>query len=274
MSSARQNHSIAKLIVGAMTIDGSLDKREREKVAHTLETIGMGELVADVGAAIEEDDGNFNMFQECTKLLESLGSDAPSVAPLIFRVVADVVANDRYVSMREAGYLSGLAKRLGLPIEQAQTTFRQVLADRNSRLELSGQQIDETIHPHLKELLSFQGADKLVGELQHNSLEALMNQSESAGAEKPPISREELTRALTVLGLGGNATLDDAENVWRETIDNLNLPKMAGLGETFVSAAISRITRINEAYKIVLHFHDQMTSARQATRPMTAQDVE
>ena len=33
MSSAKQNKQIAKIIVGAMTIDGSLSKDEREKVA-------------------------------------------------------------------------------------------------------------------------------------------------------------------------------------------------------------------------------------------------
>ena len=31
---------------------------------------------------------------------------------------------------------------------------------------------------------------------------------------------------------------------------------MADLGETFVSAALNRITRVNEAYKTILHFHD------------------
>lgn len=271
MSSAKQNQSIAKLIVGAMTIDGSLDKKEREKVALTLDKIGMGELIADVGAAIEEDSGNFNMFQEASDLVSSLGSDAAEVAPLIFRIVTDVVANDRFVSMREAGYLSSLAKRLNIPTEQARAIFRQVLASRNGRLELSGEQIDEAIHPHLKELLSFQGAEKLVGELAANSLEAMMNEAES-GDRKPVVSREDLAKALSVLGLDGNASHESAETVWKETIDNLNLPKMANLGETFVSAAISRIARINDAYKVVLQFHEGTQSAKRA-HPMTRKDL-
>ena len=271
MSSAKQNQSIAKLIVGAMTIDGSLDKKEREKVAVTLEKIGMAELIADVGAAIEEDDGNFNMFQEASTLIASLGADSAEVAPLIFRIVTDVVANDRFVSMREAGYLSSLAKRLDVPTDQARMIFKQVLASRNSRLELSGEQIDEKIHPHLKELLSFQGAEKLVGELTADSLEAKMNEAES-GSEKPPVSREDLAKALTVLGLDGSASYDAAETVWKETIDNLNLPKMANLGETFVSAAISRIARINDAYKVVLQFHEATQGAKRA-HPMRRRDL-
>ena len=66
------------------------------------------------------------------------------------------------------------------------------------------------------------------------------------------VSPEELTRALTVLGLEENSSRAQAEEVWRETITHLDLPKMADLGETFVSAAINRITRINDAYKAVL----------------------
>ena len=48
MSSAKQNFSIARLIVGAMCIDGSLDREERKRVSQILEELGMGELIADV----------------------------------------------------------------------------------------------------------------------------------------------------------------------------------------------------------------------------------
>lgn len=253
MSSAKQNRSIAKLIVGAMTIDGSLDQTERKKVAHTLKTIGFGELIADFGAALDEDDGNFNMFQEVKDLVESLGSEAPEVAPLIFRVVSDVVAHDRFVSVREASYLAGMAKRLNLTDKQAQQIFRQVMAERRGRLEISGKDIDEAINANLKNLLSFEGSDEMVGELDEDSLEELMHSAEE-GAQ---VSKDDFARAMTILGLKTNAKLEDAEEVWRETIDGLNLPKMADLGETFVSAAISRISIINDAYKTILHFHEQ-----------------
>lgn len=263
MSSAKQNRSIAKLIVGAMTIDGSLDKKEREKTAQTLEKIGMGELIADVGAAMDEDDGHFNLFQECKTLLELLGPDKDELVPLIFRVVADIVASDRFVSAREAAYLSSMGKRLNLPPDQARGILKQVMAERRGRLEISGKNIDENINPQLKDLLSFTGADKLVGEATGETIEELAESATSALAEGEAVSTDELSRALTILGLDKYATMDDAKQVWRETIDNLDLPKMADLGETFVSAAINRITRINQAYKTVRSFHDQ---AAQATK--------
>lgn len=264
MSSAKQNSSIARLIVGAMTIDGNLSKEERDKVARSLEKLGVGELVADVGAAIEEDDGNFNMFEECKQLIVSLGADAKELAPLVFRVVADVVASDRFVSSREAIYLSALAKRLELTTAMAQTILKQVMAERRGRLEVAASGINEVINPQLKELLSFSGAEKMVGELDHDSIEELMNSATDALNEGQTISRDDLARALTILGLHGNAKLGDAQEVWRETIDNLNLPKMAGLGETFVSAAINRISRINEAYKTVLQFHQRLGQKKAA----------
>ncbi|MFN8390776.1 MAG: hypothetical protein U0136_10835 [Bdellovibrionota bacterium] len=259
MSSAKQNRHIARLIVGAMSIDGTLSKQERQKVASTLERIGMGELLADIGAAIEDDDGSFNMFQECKDVITSLGADAGEVTPLIFRVVCDVIASDRFVSAQEATYLSAMAKRLQLSDEAATSIFKQVLAARNSRLEVAASGVDESLHPHLKKLLSFPGAEDLVGRSTEGSIDEMINQAQESAAN---ISVDDVERALTVLGLPSTAHLDDATDVWKETIDNLNLPKMANLGETFVSAAINRITRVNEAYKTILHFHQKLGKVR------------
>ncbi|MCC6220465.1 MAG: hypothetical protein IT291_04395, partial [Deltaproteobacteria bacterium] len=245
MSGAKQNSSIARLVVGAMTIDGSLSRKERDKVAKTLETIGMGELVAYVGIAIDEDDGHFNMFQECETLIGLLGPYCEELAPVIFRIVCDVVANDRFVSQREAAYLSAMAKRLKISATVARDIFKETMAQHRSRLEVAGSGVDKDINPYLKELLSFQGSEGLVGGLDANSLEAMMDEATEAMQEGVKVSRDDMTRALTVLGLQGTAGLDDAKTVWKETIDNLNLPKMANLGETFVSAAIARIARIN-----------------------------
>jgi len=251
VSSAKQNFSIARLIVGAMCIDGSLDREERKRVSQILEELGMGELIADVGIALDEDEGDFNLFSECDELLASLGSIAPEVSPLIFRNVADVVACDRFVSAQEATYLSALARRLGLQAQIARAIFKQVLADRNARIEISGKQIDEQINPYMKELLSFSGADFLVGK-DYSSPPSSQLTPDAPQSEEEVISPEDLSRAFAVLGLESDASMSEAEAVWRQTIQHLDLPKMAELGETFVSAAINRITRINEAYKIVL----------------------
>lgn len=263
MSSAKQNRSIARLIVGAMSIDGTLDEKEAQKVANTLRAIGMGELVADVGAVIE--DGEYdtvNIYQECKNLGESLGSDSHEISPLIFRIITDVVAHDRFVSEREAAFLSSMAKRLGLNNGQARKVFKEVIAQRRSRLEVTSKSIDETINPDLKDLLSFAGADEMVGEVEADSLEELYHNAQQGMEEGAIISQDEFARAMTILGLDCNAKLEDAEEVWRETINNLNLPKMVDLGETFVSAAISRITRINDAYKTILHFHSHLHKSR------------
>lgn len=255
MSSAKQNKYIAKLIVGAMSIDGNLGQGERDKVADTLDEIGMGELIADVGASIDEDAGNIDMYHECKNLMQSLGENSSELSPLIFRIITDVVASDRFVSAAEANYLSSMAKKLDIDLVTARTIFKQVMTDRRGRLEVSPNDVDAVLHPHLKELLSFQGAESLVGAVVDNSIEEQANRAKERGQN---ISLEDVDRAMTVLGLDSNSTLEDAENVWLETIENLNLPKMAKLGETFVSAAISRITRINEAYKTILHFHESL----------------
>ena len=261
MSSTRQNRHIARLIVGAMSIDGSLDQKESEKVAQTLQKIGMGELIADVGAAIDDYDDSFNMYEECKKLVETLGTEAKQLAPVIFRMVVDVVASDRFVSANEATYLSAMARRLGLTAETAQQIFKEVMTERRGRLEIAASSVDEILNPHLKQLLSFKGAEDLVGQAGENSIHEMMHKA-SEGEEGIKISVEDLERALTVLGLKSNATLENAEEVWRETIENLDLPKMLDSGETFVSAAIARIGKINDAYRTILQFHQHTKKAK------------
>ncbi len=253
MSSAKENQHIARLIVGAMSIDGDMDEKELQKCAATLNEIGMGQLVAEVGVALEEVDSNFNVFKECKDLVASLGSNSKELSPLIYRIVVDVLASDRFVSMREASYLAAIAKRLDLEWEDAQNIFKKEMARRRGRLEVSGAQIDEAINKNLKELLSFPGSEELVGELDEDSLEELLHEAE-AGAD---VCQDEVARAMTILGLKPGAKLEDAEGVWLETINKLNLPKLAEIGETFVSAAIDRMTAINNAYKTILALHNK-----------------
>lgn len=262
MATAKQNKSIAKLIVGAMSIDGTLDNKERAKVASTLQSIGLDELIPDVGATIDDETLSFNMFEECKLLKASLGAEAAELAPMIFRVVTDVVASDRFVSSQEALYLSAMAKRLGISTPMAKQIFQEVIAHRRSRLEQSGKDIDAALNPHLKELLSFEGSEDLVGQADQDSLDDMLHDVQETLDESLNISKDDMLRALTILGLTQRATLQDAEAVWRETIATLELPKMAALGETFVSAALNRICRVNDAYKTILHFNEFVAEKR------------
>lgn len=255
MSIAKQNKHIGRLIVGAMSIDGTLDSEERLKVTETLKMLGMEQLLSDVGNAIEDDDGTFNLFNECKELLNSLGADAPEVTPLVFRIVCEVVAYDRFVSGQEAAYLSALGKRLELSPAMAKSILKQVIAERGSRLEVSGNQIDPSLHPGLKELLSFSGSDQLVGKLSEDSIETLISDAKSAFDEVNNLSVDDLSRALAILGLKTNAKFQDATEVWQEALENINLGKLSKMGETFVSAALQRIIQLNEAYKVISTFN-------------------
>lgn len=256
MGAAKQNRLIARIIVGAIAADGEFDDKEKQKAISTLQKLGMDELIADFGIALDEDDTNFNLFKECSELVESLGSNASEVCPLLFRLISEVVASDRFVTMSEATYLSSVAKRLDLSNEQARKIFKEVMAKTKGRLEASGKDVSETLNPALKDFLSFEGAEDIVGELDKDSLLELLHESKDGTASGEKISIEDVEQSLAVLGLSGNAKLADAESVWKETIANLNLSKLADLGETFVSAAITRIQTINDAYKVVLKFYN------------------
>jgi len=260
----KQNHHIARLIVGAMSIDGSLDNRELKKVAASLEKMGMEELIADIASAIEDYDSGFNMFEECKGLMQCLGSDSKDLNSLVFTIVADVIASDRFVSAQEAAYLSALGKRLKLSSAEAKSILKSVMAEKRGRLEIGARDVNEMLNPQLKELLSFEGSDRLVGEVSEDSLQELIHNAQEGMMEGEKVSLDNMERALAILGLASNASLQDAEDVWKETIANLNLPKMADLGETFVTAALQRVTRINDAYKTVLNFYNKMKEAEKA----------
>ena len=266
MNKALQNKFIARFIVGAMTIDGSLDRKEREKVVRTLERLHMSELIADFGAAVDDLDDAPNMYQEAKEFVGLLGAHAAQITPMVFRLVVEVIASDRFVSLNEAGYLSGLAKRFNIPMKDAQRIIKEVMAQVRGRLEVAASSVDSYINGHLKELLSFDGAEDLVGEVERDSLSEMIHSAHEAMSEGESVSLDDVERAFAILGLSPNAKLADAEHVWHDTIDNLNLPKLASLGETFVTAAINQITTINNAYKTILQFHERMTGTQPARR--------
>ena len=174
----------------------------------------------------------------------------------MFEIIADVITHDRFVSVQEATYLALTAKRLELKIENAQQIFASLMKKNRCRLELAGQEIEEIINPSLKELLSFDGAEDLVGEAPEDSIEELLHQAESDLAAKSSISNEDIEAALAVLGLRSTASPDEAEEVWKETIETLDLPKMANMGVTYVAAAIERISKINTACQTIFEFHE------------------
>jgi tellurite resistance protein len=269
MRSAQENRIIGKILVGAMCIDGTLNKKEREHVAQILTKRGAPELVADVGAALENDFGDLDLFKECRELLEHLGNKASTATPDIFKLVASVVASDRYVSAQEAQYLSALARRLKLSTQQSQTILKGIIEEKRSRLEISGDQVDALIHPHLKELLSFCGADEKVGELSENAIEEHLYEADFSGQDK--ITVEDVEKALTILGLSSSGgSLEEAEEVWKEIMEGIKLGQLAYQGAPFVGAALDRAQKIHGAYQTLLTFEEMRNAEKK--KPDTSKE--
>lgn len=259
MSTSKQNRLIAQLIVGALSVDGVPAKEEAMHVAHTLQHIGLEGLIPSVAFVLAEDDAQFNMFACCNELQKSLAQAKNKVqlAEIVFRVISDVVASDHFVSSREAAYLSAIAKRLEIPIENAQRILKEVMAARSGRLEIAGGDVDALLHPHMKELLSFPGAEQLVGEFGEAAFSTYAKNTCLALAEGISVSKDDLGRAYAMLGVPLHSALSKIESTWRNSISEINVAQMADLGETFVSAAINRLKEINDAYKILLQHHSK-----------------
>lgn len=260
MRSSQENKIIGRIIVGAMCIDGTLNKKEREHVAQILTKLGAAELVAYVGVALDDDFGDLDLFQESRDLLQLLGANAEKATPEIFKLVASVIASDRFVSAQEAQYLSALARRLKLSPFQSQSILKEIIELKRGRLEISGNQVDALIHPHLKELLSFSGADEKVGALAENAIEEQLHHAEFDASTN--ITPEDVEKALVILGLStSGGSLEEAEEVWKEKMQSVKLGQLAHQGVSFVGPALEQALKVHSAYKILLDF-DAMIKAK------------
>ena len=85
-----ENKHIANLIVGAMSIDGELCIADRNKAVAALEAMQMHELVADLGQAIENDSGDFDLFKESKELISLLGKNSGAKLADIFKVICKI----------------------------------------------------------------------------------------------------------------------------------------------------------------------------------------
>ena len=264
MSKVQENKHIARIIVGAMSIDGELSKEDQQKVISALQSLGMQELISDFGEALETDFGDFDLFQESKGLLAVLGDKAESSAPVIFRLICNVIVSDRFVSVLEASYLSALAKRLKLGIEKSREIFKSVMIQNRARLEVAPRSIDATVHPHLKELLSFEGADEIVGPHSEDSLEELLEAAKKDSSIEISYSPEDAYKALGKLGLSKTASLEEANEVWQEAIKRTDLAAMARLGETFVAATLLRLTEMTEAVQVLKQVREDLELKRQS----------
>jgi len=252
MFSNEESKIIARLIVGATSIDGTLNSSERESLSNSLIEQGFASLVAEVGIALDDDFSDFDIFQESRNLLEKLGSKSIELNPKIFTIIASSISGDRFISEQEASFLSALSRRLKLSTIQAGKIIKEILEKKKGKLEISGDQVDALIHPHLKELLSFVGSADLVGTINSDSLEERIYQAKKELEDNSNFSKEEIDKALITLGLNSSSTIDDAKEIWQETLTSINLGKLIHQGVLFVSSAIEKARVINEAYELLV----------------------
>jgi len=252
MFTNEESKIIARLIVGAATIDGTLNAQERNQLSTTLIEQGFTTVVAEVGAALDDDFGDFDIFKDSRKLLEALGSKASAATPKIFKIIVTTIAGDRFISEQEASFLSALSRRLKLSTHVAGKILKEILDKNKGKLEISGEQVDALIHPHLKELLSFTGSDELVGEIKEDSLEERLFQARKDLANHEIASKEDIDKALITLGLNPSSSIDDAKEAWENSLSAINFSKLIYQGINFVSSALEQAKTINNAYAVLV----------------------
>lgn len=262
MFTKEESKIIARLIVGAATIDGTLNSQEREQLSTALIEQGFTTVVAEVGAALDEDFGDFDIFRDSKKLLDALGSKAPTATPKIFKIIATSITGDRFVSEQEASFLSALSRRLKISTNVAGKILKEILEANKGKLEISGEQVDALIHPHLKELLSFIGSDELVGEIKEDSLDERLFQARKDLDKHQIVSKEEIDKALITLGLNPSSSIDDAKDAWENSLSSINFSKLIFQGINFVSAALTQAKTINDAYAILASADTSLKNAK------------
>lgn len=255
MRTLQANKAIATILVGAMGIDGSLSKEERERVAKVLTAMGEVELLPEVGLALDNDFGDFDLFRECKNLLQTPISQSQEEVQKVFKLVASVISTDRFVSQDEASFLSALSRCLKIAPDRAKKILQEVLAARKGRIEISGDNVDALLHPHLKELLSFSGAEDIVGEAPKNSFEEGFY-SASSDLSSGQYSEENIRKALGLLGLNSFSTPEEAEEAWLEIINSTDIKVLAKQGIDYLISTLSALTKASEAYKLIKQYSE------------------
>ncbi len=252
MRTLQANKAIATIIVGAMGIDGSLSTEERDHVAKVLNDLGEESLLPEIGIALDNDFGDFDLFRESKTLIQSLGLNAKDEVLKVFKLVASIISTDRFVSQDEASFLSSLSRSLKISPDKGKKILHEVLSSKKSRLEISGDSVDAMLHPHLKELLSFTGAEEIVGEAPTDSFEeGFMN---SGDLSSDDFSEEKIKQALATLGLNSFSTPDEAEEAWLEIIKSTDIQTVAKQGIDYLIATLNALRKTSEAYKLIKRY--------------------
>lgn len=265
MFTNEENKSIARIIVAGASIDGTLNSADREMLSNALLKLNLEDLLAEVGFALEHDSGDFDIFEDTKKLIETLGDRSRQLSPLIFEIMAQCISGDRYISTQEATFLSTIARRLKLSTSVAGSILKKVLESKKSKLEISGQQIDALVHPHLKELLSFCGSEELVGEINADSIEERLYQAQKELGEVKEYKHEDIQKALITLGLNGSSSIDDAKDAWMSCLAKIKPAQLTNQGPTFVAAAINKAKAINDAYLLISEVDKSMSKKTTAS---------
>ncbi len=254
MRTVQANKAIATIIVGAMGIDGSLSKEEREQLAKVLSQLGEQALLPDIGVALDNDFGDFDLFRESKALIQSLGTDSNDELQNVFKLVVSVISTDRFVSQDEASFLSALSRAIKISPDRAKKILQEVLTAKKSRIEISGDSVDAMLHPHLKELLSFSGAEEIVGIAPKDSFEeGFIEAGEFSSGD---FSEENIRKALKTLGLNSFSTPDEAEEAWLEIVNTADLKVLAKQGIDYLIATLSALTKASEAYKLIKRYSE------------------
>src|SRR5690606_20364273 len=87
-----------------------------------------------------------------------------------------------------------------------------------------------------------------------NSIQERMYDASELFDSEQSLSMDDVEKALAVLGLSSGGTLEEAEEVWKETMESINLGKLAWQGEAFLGAALERAQKIHKAYSTLLTF--------------------
>lgn len=111
--------ALADVLCGAACADSQFDDSERIIVgAMLMKVLGVTSLPAEVDAHLKTFDGDkLNLVDAVSRL----GLEADRDKKSLVKVVADIVKADDKIEKSERGYMTRLAKALGIPLAEVKT---------------------------------------------------------------------------------------------------------------------------------------------------------
>ena len=223
---------IARLAAAVLIADGQVNEAQLQAVDR-LRELGLGPLSTAVDAEVKR---AVHTPIDVARTAAALAEIVPQAGKLVVSALAEIAASDRQLSRRELEVLTVIAEVLGLNGIDTAHAIRSAATHYGAAIAPSAAPVAD--------------ANRLAPPLPGRELPSI---SEPIPKPAPRAPSTEPASALPLLGLGANATAEEADAAYAALVCRYNPAGMIELGPEFAVLAVQKLSAVTAAYVAARH---------------------